>query len=175
MRQWIVSALVQIMACRLFGAKLLFFLIKIQNFSVTKMHLINIVCEMEAILASGGGGWVKIIPSWWVQFWPSLCNAKQYITAMGAHRLLAAICHLTTWKIYRLYQLIMVGVVILQKKIKTSLAKSRWNSILQYNMSLVVLWNVCTRIHINIYVYQWTISIPWITIRVVSNLYLEYM
>ena len=56
MRQWIESALVQIMACRLFGAKLLSkpmlflsigplgtnfngILIKIQNFSLTKLHL----------------------------------------------------------------------------------------------------------------------------------------
>ena len=48
MRQWLVSALVQIMACRLFGgllsigsqgANLSEILIKMQKFSITKMHL----------------------------------------------------------------------------------------------------------------------------------------
>ena len=71
MRQWIRSALVQIMACRLFGAKPLtkpvlgycqFWLlgtnfieiwIKIQNFSFAKNASENIVCKMAAILSRG--------------------------------------------------------------------------------------------------------------------------
>ena len=68
MRQWIRSALVQIMACRLLGAKPLYkpmlgycqldfklneIAIKIQNLSFTKMHL-----KTTAILSRGG--WANI-------------------------------------------------------------------------------------------------------------------
>ena len=59
MRQWIGSALVQIMAFRLFGAKL-----ETNSNKNTKLYIhenapANIVCEIEAILSGGGGGGVN--------------------------------------------------------------------------------------------------------------------
>ena len=69
MHQWIRSALIQVMACRLFGAKALSkpmlgycqldpyeqknseILIKIQNFSFIKNASEHIICEMAAILS----------------------------------------------------------------------------------------------------------------------------
>ena len=76
MRQWIKSTLVQIMACRLFGAKQLSKLstrplgtnfsempIKIRNFSVTKMYL-------------------KISPAKWRPFFP---GGVEYCTIHGIH------------------------------------------------------------------------------------------
>ena len=68
MRQWTGSALVQIMACRLFGAKPLsqpmlgycqlgtnLSEILIQSFSFTKMHIYaSIVCEMATVLSRVG-------------------------------------------------------------------------------------------------------------------------
>ena len=76
MHQWIEAALVEIMTCRLFGAKPLSqtnagllsisplgtnfseILIKIKKISLTKMHLkIYRLCEMAAILSRGG--WVN--------------------------------------------------------------------------------------------------------------------
>ena len=74
MRQWIRSALVQIMSCRLFGAKPLskpmlgyFFIgplgtnfseisIKIQLFSFTKMHLKILSVKWGPFCPGGGGG-----------------------------------------------------------------------------------------------------------------------
>ena len=62
-RQWIGSVLVQIIACRLFGTKPLFKPLlglcnrEIATFSLKKMRLCNIVCEISSILSRGG--WVK--------------------------------------------------------------------------------------------------------------------
>ena len=82
MRQWIGSALIQIMACRLFGAKPLSkpnagtlsigplrisfseILIKIQNFSFSKNPSENVVCTMAAILSRGDGHVVAFVDTW---------------------------------------------------------------------------------------------------------------